>query len=70
MPAGRLLPSWRCPCAELVEHGLAMMALADYLTHESDVAATIDRLIRILDRDSVREAIAELRVDARVHLPH
>ena len=47
-----------------------MMALADYLTHESDVAATIDRLIRILDRDSVREAITELRVDARVHLPH
>ncbi|MCK1306614.1 hypothetical protein [Bradyrhizobium sp. 45] len=44
-----------------------MMALADYLTRERDAAETIDPLIRILDRDSLREAITEVLVDARVH---
>jgi hypothetical protein len=43
------------------------MALADYLTRERDAAATIDRLIRILDRDTLRDAITEVLVDARVH---
>ncbi|MET4297165.1 hypothetical protein ABIB06_007838 [Bradyrhizobium sp. LB8.2] len=60
---GRLKP------AEQIEqsYDLAMMALADYLTRERDAAETIDRLIRILDRDSLREAITEVLVDARVH---
>ena len=58
--------------AEKIEqsYDLAMMALADYLTHERDAAATVERLIRILDRDSLRDAITEVLVDARVHLPH
>ncbi|MCK1343299.1 MULTISPECIES: hypothetical protein [unclassified Bradyrhizobium] len=44
--------------AEQIEqsYDLAMMALADYLTHERDATATIDALIRILDRDSLRDA--------------
>ncbi|MCK1485076.1 hypothetical protein IVB25_20885 [Bradyrhizobium sp. 193] len=35
--------------AEQIEqsYDLAMMALADYLTHERDATATIDALIRI-----------------------
>ncbi|UFW71215.1 MULTISPECIES: hypothetical protein [unclassified Bradyrhizobium] len=55
--------------AEQIEqsYDLAMMALADYLTHESDAEATVDRLIRILDRDGLRDAITEVLVDARVH---
>lgn len=55
--------------AEHIEqsYDLAMMALADYLTRERDAAATIDTLIRILDRDALREAITEVLVDARVH---
>ncbi|MET4319208.1 hypothetical protein [Bradyrhizobium sp. RT5a] len=55
--------------AEQIEqsYDLAMMALADYLARERDAAETIDRLIRILDRDSLREAITEVLVDARVH---
>jgi hypothetical protein len=55
--------------AEQIEqsYDLAMMALADYLTHERDATATIDALIRILDRDSLRDAITEVMVDARVH---
>lgn len=55
--------------AEHIEqsYDLAMMALADYLTHERDAAATIDALIRILDRDALRDAITEVLVDARVH---
>jgi hypothetical protein len=64
--------------AELLEHGAPRPAerisrattrhdgIADYLTRERDAAETIDRLIRILDRDSLREAIAEVLVDARV----
>nr|WP_249812058.1 hypothetical protein [Bradyrhizobium sp. 135] len=44
-----------------------MMALADYLTHERDATATIDALIRILDRDGLRDAITEVLVDSRVH---
>ena len=44
-----------------------MMAVADYLTCERDAASTIDRLICILDRDSLRDAITEILVDARVH---
>ncbi|WP_448031563.1 hypothetical protein [Bradyrhizobium liaoningense] len=55
--------------AEQIEqsYDLAMMALADYLTHERDAVATVDALIRILDRDSLRDAITEVLVDARVH---
>ncbi|WP_409188730.1 hypothetical protein [Bradyrhizobium sp. RDM4] len=55
--------------AERIEqsYDLAMIALADYLTRERDAAATVDRLIRILDRDSLREAITEVLVHARVH---
>ncbi|WP_314961477.1 hypothetical protein [Bradyrhizobium cosmicum] len=55
--------------AEQIEQSYdeAMVALADYLTRERDAAATIDRLIRILDRDSLRDAIIEVLVDARVH---
>jgi hypothetical protein len=48
-------------------YDLAMIALADYLTHDEDAATTIDRLLRILDRDSLRDAITEVLVDARVH---
>ncbi|MCK1714248.1 MULTISPECIES: hypothetical protein [unclassified Bradyrhizobium] len=55
--------------AEQIEqsYDLAMIALADYLTREQDAATTVDRLLRILDRDSLREAITEVLVDARVH---
>lgn len=55
--------------AEQIEqsYDLAMMALADYLTHERDATATVDALIRILDRDNLRDAITEVLVDARVH---
>lgn len=55
--------------AEHIEqsYDLAMMALADYLTRERDAAATIDTLMRILDRDALRDAITEVLVDARVH---
>ena len=55
--------------AEQVEqsYDLAMMALADYLAREQDAEATIDRLLCILDRDSLRDAITEVLVDARVH---
>lgn len=54
--------------AEQIEqsYDLAMMALADYLTEERDATTTVDRLIRILDRDSLRDAITEVLVDARV----
>ncbi|WP_027520160.1 hypothetical protein AB8Z38_30425 [Bradyrhizobium sp. LLZ17] len=57
------------PPAERIEqsYDLAMIALADCLTQERDAAATVDRLIRILDRDSLREAITEVLVNARVH---
>ena len=44
-----------------------MMAIADYLTREQDAAATINRLIRILDRDELRNVVTEVLVDARVH---
>jgi hypothetical protein len=55
--------------AEQIEQSykLAMMALADYLTHERDAQATVDRLLRLLDRDSLRDAITEVLVDSRVH---
>ena len=55
--------------AEQIEqsYDLAMMALADYLTRERDAVATVDALIRILDRDSLRDAITEVLVDSRVH---
>lgn len=55
--------------AEQIEqsYDLAMMALADYLTQERDATATVDALIRILDRDNLRDAITEVLVDARVH---
>lgn len=60
--------------AEQIEqsYDLAMIALADYLTQERDAATTIDRLLRILllrilDRNSLRDAITEVLVDARVH---
>jgi len=55
--------------AEQIEqsYDLAMMALADYLTDERTAIATLDRLIRILDRDSLRDAITEVLVDSRVH---
>jgi hypothetical protein len=45
----------------------ATKALADYLTGEDDTVTTIHRLLRILDRDSLRDAITEVLVDARVH---
>jgi hypothetical protein len=48
-------------------YDLAMMALADCLTREQDAATTVDTLIRILDRDSLRETITEVLIDARVH---
>lgn len=48
-------------------YNLAMVALADYLAREQDAATTIDRLLRILDQDSLRDAITEVMVDARVH---
>jgi hypothetical protein len=59
----RLIP------AEQIEQSYddAMIALADYLTREVDAPTTIDRLIRILDRESLRDAITEVLVDARVH---
>jgi len=44
-----------------------MIALADYLTRDCDAETTVDRLLRILDRDSLRDAITEVLVDARVH---
>ncbi|UPJ29741.1 hypothetical protein [Bradyrhizobium sp. CW1] len=55
--------------AEKIEQSYdrAMMALADYLTHQHDAAATVDRLIGILDRDALRDAITEVLVDSRVH---
>ncbi|PDT68563.1 hypothetical protein CO683_15215 [Bradyrhizobium ottawaense] len=55
--------------AEQIEqsYDLAMIALADYFTHERDAAATVDALIRILDRDGLRDAITEVLVDSRVH---
>lgn len=55
--------------AEQIEqsYDLAMIALADYLAHERDATATIDRLLRILDRDALRDAITEVLVDSRVH---
>ena len=57
------------PPAEQIEqiYDLAKMALADYLTQERDAKTTIDALIRILDRDALRDAITEVLVDARVH---
>lgn len=59
----------RLSSAEQIEqsYDLAMTALADYLTQEQDAATTVDRLIRILDQDSLRDAITEVLVDARVH---
>ena len=43
------------------------MTLVKYLAGERDARATFNRLIRILDRDSLREAITLVLVDARVH---
>lgn len=40
-----------------------MKALADYLTRDCDAETTVDRLLRILDRDSLRDAITEVLVD-------
>jgi hypothetical protein len=40
-----------------------MIALADYLTREQDAATTIDRLLRILDRDTLRDRSIKQRVD-------
>ncbi|MCK1489079.1 hypothetical protein IVB14_01105 [Bradyrhizobium sp. 180] len=55
--------------AEQIEQSYddTMKALADYLTRERDAATTINRLIQILDRDSLRDAITEVLVEARVH---
>ncbi|MCK1525139.1 hypothetical protein [Bradyrhizobium sp. 17] len=44
-----------------------MNALANYLTREDDAQTTVDWLLRILDRDGLRDAITEVLVDARVH---
>ncbi|MBR0986071.1 hypothetical protein [Bradyrhizobium liaoningense] len=54
--------------AEQIEqcYDLAMMALADYLTHQRDAIETVDTLLRILDRDALRDAITEVLVDSRV----
>lgn len=55
--------------AEQIEqsYDLAMRALADYLTQDHDAAATVATLMRILDRESLRDAITEVLVDSRVH---
>lgn len=55
--------------AEKIEqtYDLAMIELADYLTRDCDAETTIDRLLCILDRDSLRDAITEVLVEARVH---
>ncbi|MBW5440096.1 hypothetical protein FXB41_36665 [Bradyrhizobium canariense] len=55
--------------AEQIEQSYdeAMIALADYLTHQRDATATVDALIRILDHDGLRNAITEVLVDSRVH---
>lgn len=55
--------------AEKIEqtYDLAMIALADYLTRDCDAETTVDRLLRILDRDSLRDAITEVLVHERVH---
>ncbi|MCK1345466.1 hypothetical protein IVB25_40185 [Bradyrhizobium sp. 193] len=55
--------------AEKIEQSYddAMIALADYLTRDCDAEITVDRLLRILDRDSLRDGITEVLVDARVH---
>jgi hypothetical protein len=55
--------------AEKIEQSYddAMQALADYLTRDCDAEATIDRLLRILDRDSLRDAMTEVLVNERVH---
>jgi hypothetical protein len=60
---GRLTP------AEQIEksYDLAMGRAGRLPGAVRDAAATIDRLIRILDRDSLRDAITEVLVDARVH---
>lgn len=50
-----------------IEQAVAMIPLADCLTRENEAATTIDRLLRILDRDSVRDAIVEVLVDSRVN---
>lgn len=55
------------PSTSSRSYDLTMMALADYLTHERDAVATVDALMRILDRESLRDAITEVMVDARVH---
>ncbi|MCK1577007.1 hypothetical protein [Bradyrhizobium sp. 174] len=66
------MPSnWRFHYPELREHGAltpaeqieqsyddAMIALADYLTRDCDAETTVDRLLRILDRDSLRDALS------------
>ncbi|MCK1653845.1 hypothetical protein IVA88_20720 [Bradyrhizobium sp. 149] len=46
---------------------MAIIAPADYLTRDCDAETTVDRLLRMLDRDSVRDAITEILVDSRVH---
>lgn len=48
--------------AEKIEQSYddAMIALADYLTRDCDAGTTVDRLLRILDRDSLRDAITEV----------
>jgi hypothetical protein len=53
--------------AEQIEQSYddAMIALGDYLTREQDAVTTIDRLLRILDRDTLRDAITEVLVDER-----
>jgi hypothetical protein len=55
--------------AEKIEqtYDLAMIALADYLTRDCDAETTVDRLLRILDRDSLRNAITQVLVHERVH---
>jgi hypothetical protein len=55
--------------AEQIEQSYddAMKALADYLTRDCDAETNVDRLLRILDRDSLRDAITEVLVDTRVH---
>lgn len=55
--------------AEKIEqtYDLAMITLADYLTRDCDAETTVDRLLRILDRDSLRDAMTEVLVHERVH---
>lgn len=56
------------PPAEQIEqsYDLTMMALAHY-SRASAMQRRLSKLIRIVDRDRLRDAITEVLVDSRVH---